>query len=85
MRNKKNQSRPNMCDVTRDIQIPRFCKPPHFLRLLPPLAHEVLYARPQTFITRHSVIQMRSDLIIPRMWAAIIVQSKSFAYVSPSD
>ena len=38
----------------------------------------------KTFITRHSVIQRRSDLIIPRMRAAI-VQSKSFAYVGPSD
>src|SRR6218665_1183939 len=38
----------------------------------------------KTFITRHSVIQRRSDLIIPRMRAAI-VQSKSFAYVGPTD
>jgi len=49
-----------MCDITRDLQTPPFCKLPHFLRLLPPLEHEVLYARPQTFVTRHSVIQMRS-------------------------
>src|SRR6218665_1584190 len=38
----------------------------------------------KTFITRHSVTQRRSDLIIPRMRAAI-VQPKSFAYVGPSD
>src|SRR6218665_242046 len=75
-----------MCDVTRDLQFKPlpFCKLPHFLRLIPPLEHEVLYARPYTFITHHSVIQRRSDLIIPRMRAAI-VQSKSFAYVGPSD
>jgi len=38
----------------------------------------------KTFIRRYSVIQMRSALIIPRMRPAM-VQSKSFAYVSPSD
>jgi len=38
----------------------------------------------ETFITCHSVIQRRSDLIIPCMRDAI-VQSKSFAYVGPSD
>ena len=39
---------------------------------------------PLTFIRRHSVIQRRSHLIIPRMRAAIgLVQSKSFAYVGP--
>src|SRR6218665_1102118 len=38
----------------------------------------------KTFIMRHSVFQRRCDLIISRMRAAI-VQSKSFAYVGPSD
>src|SRR6218665_3706918 len=38
----------------------------------------------KTFITRHPVIHRRSDLIIPHLWTAI-VQSKSFAYVGPSD
>src|SRR6218665_1535146 len=38
----------------------------------------------KTFITRNSVIQRRSDLIIPHMRTAI-VQPKSFAYVGPSD
>ena len=38
----------------------------------------------KTFITRHSVTQRLSDLIISRMRAAI-VQPKSFAYVGPPD
>ena len=33
---------------------------------------------------RHSVIQRRSDLIIPRIRAAL-VQTKSFAYVGTSE
>jgi len=33
-----------MSDVTHDLQTHPFCKLPHFLRLLPPLKREVLYA-----------------------------------------
>ena len=64
-----------------------FCKLPHFLRLLPPLEREVLIPGRRTFITRHSVIQRRFDIIILRLLAAAAatVQSKSFAYVGPSD
>jgi len=56
-----------MCDVTRDLQTP------------PPLANFHIFSDSfllwsvkyfmhvrKTFITRHSVIQRRSDLIIPR-------------------
>jgi len=35
-----------MCDVTRDLQTPPVCKLPNFLRILPSLEREVLYARP---------------------------------------
>ena len=73
-----------MWDVTRDLQTPTLMQTATFPLLLPPLEREVLYARPTTFITRHSVIQRRSDLIILRMRDAI-VQSKSFAHVGPSD
>jgi len=61
-----------------------FCKLPHLLRL--PLLWSVKYFmhRRKTFITRHSVIQRRSELIIPHMRAAV-VKSKSFTYVGPSD
>ena len=38
----------------------------------------------KTFVTHHSAIQRRSELIISRMRSAI-VRSKSFAYVGPSD
>src|SRR6218665_1371646 len=85
MRNKKINI---ICATSRVIfRHHPFCKLPHFLRLLPPLEREVLYARPENinFITHHSVIQRHSrPNNIPRMRAAI-VQSKSFAYVDPSD
>src|SRR6218665_161686 len=74
-----------ICATSRVIFRPLpFCKLPHFLRLLPP----PLCTSVKHFLTRHSVIERRSErsvLIIPRMRAAI-VQSKSFAYyVGPSD
>jgi len=37
-----------MCDVTRVLQTPPFCKQRNFLRLLPPLELEVLYALRKT-------------------------------------
>jgi len=49
-----------MCDVTCDLQTETFFKLKHFLRILPTLEREVLYARPKTFKKRHSVIQRRS-------------------------
>jgi len=51
-----------------------FCILPHFLRLLHPLEREVQYLMHgrKIFLTRHSVIQRRSDLIIPRMRAATV-------------
>src|SRR6218665_1942512 len=84
MRNKKIKK---ICATSRVIfRLHPFCKLPHFLRLLPPLEREVLIPGRKTFITRHSVIQRRSDIIILRLLAAAAtVQSKSFAYVGPSD
>jgi len=53
-----------MCDVKRDLRIPPFCKLPHFLDSS--LHWSVKYFKHgrKTFMTRHSVIQRRSDLII---------------------
>ena len=35
-----------MCDITCDLQTPPLLQMPHYLRFLPPLEREVLYARP---------------------------------------
>ena len=74
-----------MCDVTRDLHTPPIFANCHIFSdsSLPWIVIYFMHGR-KTFITRHSVIQRRSDLIIKRMRAAI-VQSKSFAYVGPSD
>src|SRR6218665_2410565 len=50
MRNKKSKLYVR-CAIFRPHP---FCKLPHFLRLLPPLEREVLYACRKTFITRHA-------------------------------
>src|SRR6218665_2325932 len=64
-----------MCDVTRDLQTPpflqtaicTFSETPHFPGGVKYFMHGC-----KTFITRHSVNQKRSELISPRMRAAII-------------
>src|SRR6218665_3887526 len=70
-----------MCDVTRDLPTLPFCKLPHFLRLLPPLEREVLYARPQNIY--NSSAADRCDLLIP--WShTSLSQNRAFAVVGPT-
>jgi len=74
-----------MCDVTSDLQTLPFGKLPHFLRILPPCSVKYFMNVHKTFIKRHSVIQKCSR---PNLFCACgdaIPQSKSFAYVGPSD
>ena len=63
-----------MCDVTRDLQTQPLLQSATFNfsnSSLPWSVKYFIHGR-NTFITRHSVIQRRSDLIIPRMRAAIV-------------
>jgi len=83
MRNKISK---NMCDVSRDLQTPPLLQTATFsqIPLFPGAWSKPYFMHSRkTFITRHSVIQRRFDLIISRMRA--IVQSKSFAYVGSTD
>jgi len=77
-----------MCDVTRDLHTPPFLQTATFSQTPPsPGAWNIqayFIRGRKTFITLHSVIQRRFDVIIPRMRAAL-VQSKSFAHVGSSD
>src|SRR6218665_3415510 len=74
-----------MYDITRDLQTPTpFANCHIFSDASLPWSVKYFMQVRKTLVTRHSAIQRRSDLIIPRMRAAI-VQSKSFAYVGPSD
>jgi len=71
--------------ATRDLQIPPLLQTATFFQTpySPSSVKYFMHVR-KTFIARHSVIQRRSDLIIPRMRAAM-VQSKSFACVGQLD
>src|SRR6218665_3337504 len=82
MRNKKIKI---ICATSRVIFRPLpFPKRPHFLRLLPPLERVKYFTHGrETFITRHSVIQRRSDLIIPRMRAGIAEAKESILESKP--
>jgi len=74
-----------MCNVTRDLQTLPFGKLPHFLRILPPCSVKYFMHVRKTFIKRHLAIQKCSQPNLFRACGAAIAQSKSFAYVGPSD
>ena len=63
-----------MCNATRDFQTPLLLQTAIFYQTPSSLPWSVKYFMHgrKTCITRHSVIQRRSDLIILRMRAAIV-------------